>query len=665
MRIEAPQRIELQYNTIILIAIMLRRPAMKLNKIHIVNFRSIRDVEIITNPSCQIFIGINESGKSNLLKAISLLSPLRSIDKKDRRECRGDEEKNQTSYVEYQFEMDKKDMGINYEEIRPRIFTKDKFPTIALPEEALEIQAYYETHNQVSYICDINSGERVTKYATEEDACNIKLPGFVKKKESITVDSVLDTKGNPIQINDYYLFNSTNIEDSSKNLFEEATLEDLNGLYIKAVTDNLIRNLPHVVFWEYNNENVLPQSVPLQKFIESPDICVPLKEMFLLTGYTNISEVLSQVNEENDVGRFRSLLSKVSKSSTEYFNKVWKDYEKVSFDLQRNGENIDIYITEGENYYTCDVRSDGFKRFVTFLLLLSAKVENNEIKDAIIVIDEPDIGLHIKGQKNLVEELLKISGKNLVFYSTHSIFMIDYKRTDRHFIVRKEQEITTITQAGDSNYMDDEVLYNALGYSVFETLKATNIIFEGWSDKHVYDIALSADRTVPNNLKEVGTVHSSGTKDITPIAKCLELANRETYIISDSDQPAMEAKKRYEEDSKASAPWYMYTDLLPQLQINTLEDFIKHDTFLKYIQDLQDKYAIEEEFDTEGFVRKAVGRENYIKGWLEQCNSLQENVKDLTKELKERLYERLTVDDIEETYYEFLDELSRKIETAN
>jgi hypothetical protein len=37
----------------------------------------------------------------------------------------------------------------------------------------------------------------------------------------------------------------------------------------------------------------------------------------------------------------------------------------------------------------------------------------------------------------------------------------------------------------------------------------------------------------------------------------------------------------------------------------------------------------------------------------------------LAKELKEGLYERLTVDDIEETYYEFLDKLSRKIETAN
>ena len=638
---------------------------MRLNKIHIVNFRSIRDMEITTNPSCQIFIGVNESGKSNILKAISLLSPSRNIDKKDRREVGMTEEKYQEAYIEYQFEMDKKDMEINYGEILHQIYTKDKFPKIVLSDKVMEIEDYYANYDKVSYICDLNEGERRINYELEEEACFVKLADFVKKKEGVTVDSILDTDGNPIHINDHFLFNSTNIEDGRMDLFEEATLEDLNCLYTKAVMDNVGYNLPDVIFWEYNNENVLPQSVNLQEFMKSPDICVPLKEMFLLAGYTNINEVLSQAIEQDSVARFRNISKCVSNRSTEYLNKVWKDYEKISFELQIYGDKIDISILDEENYYSCDARSDGFKRFVTFLLLLSAKVENSEIKDAIIVIDEPDIGLHIKGQKNLVEELLKISKNNLVFYSTHSIFMIDNKRADRHFMVQKKSEITTITRAGNSNYTDDEVLYNALGYSVFETLKATNIIFEGWSDKHVYEIALSADRTVPNNLKEVGIVHSSGTKDITPIAKCLELANRETYIVSDSDQPATEAKKRYEQDSKASAPWYTYTEVLPQLQINTLEDFIKHDTFLKYIQDLQDKYAIEEEFDTEGFVRKTVGRENYIKGWLEQCNSLQENVKDLAKELKEGLYERLTVDDIEETYYEFLDELSRKIETAN
>ena len=622
-------------------------------------------MEITTNPSCQIFIGINESGKSNILKAVSLLSPKRKMDKNDIRAVGIAEDKNQEAYIEYQFEMDKQDMETNYAEIRDQIFTKDKFPTIALQDNILDIEDYYEVKNKASYICDLNSSDRTIKYEIEEETSFAKLPDFVKKKEDITVDSIPDIDGNMILLKDYFLFNSTNLEDASMDLFEEATLEDLNCLYTKTVIENVDYNLPEVVFWEYSNENVLPSRVNIKEFMATPETCVPLKEMFLLAGYSDINKTLSEAIEGSIRSDFRNVLNSVSKNSSEYLKRVWKDYQKIDFSLQKDGEDIVISIQDEENYYSCDERSDGFKRFVTFLLLLSAKVENNEIKDAIIVIDEPDIGLHIKGQKNLVEELLKISKNNLVFYSTHSIFMIDNKCKDRHFIVKKEQEITTTTQAGDSNYMDDEVLYNALGYSVFETLKATNIIFEGWSDKHVYNIALCADRTVPDTLKVVGTVHSSGTKDITPIAKCLELANRETYIISDSDRPGMEAKRRYEEDSKASAPWYTYTDLLPQLQINTLEDFIKHSTLLKCIQDLQDRYAIEEEFDAEEFREKAVSREKYIKDWLKRCDSLQGDVNDLIKELKEGLYERLTVDDIEEIYYEFLDELSRKIEAAN
>ncbi|MDP2788854.1 MAG: AAA family ATPase, partial [bacterium] len=46
---------------------------MKLNRVKIKNFRSIEDLEIKINPACRVLVGINESGKSNILHALALL----------------------------------------------------------------------------------------------------------------------------------------------------------------------------------------------------------------------------------------------------------------------------------------------------------------------------------------------------------------------------------------------------------------------------------------------------------------------------------------------------------------------------------------------------------------------------------------------------------------
>jgi predicted ATP-dependent endonuclease of OLD family len=56
---------------------------MRLNCIKIKNFRSIEELTITLEPRCRILVGINESGKTNILDALSLLSGDRAIIQKD------------------------------------------------------------------------------------------------------------------------------------------------------------------------------------------------------------------------------------------------------------------------------------------------------------------------------------------------------------------------------------------------------------------------------------------------------------------------------------------------------------------------------------------------------------------------------------------------------
>ena len=105
--------------------------------------------------------------------------------------------------------------------------------------------------------------------------------------------------------------------------------------------------------------------------------------------------------------------------------------------------------------------------------------------------------------------------------------MIDEKAIEKHYRICKEEEKTIAKKTNESNYMDEEVLYNAIGYSIFSSLKEKNIIFEGWRDKQLFKIALSSDKldeSVKSKFKNVGLAHAKGVisfKHITPIIERL------------------------------------------------------------------------------------------------------------------------------------------------
>ena len=76
---------------------------MRLDKAMIKNFRSVVDAEITFSPSCRILVGINESGKSNILQALSLLDPKVEFDREDIRNELHDEDPVKDCSVRFRF----------------------------------------------------------------------------------------------------------------------------------------------------------------------------------------------------------------------------------------------------------------------------------------------------------------------------------------------------------------------------------------------------------------------------------------------------------------------------------------------------------------------------------------------------------------------------------
>ena len=67
--------------------------------------------------------------------------------------------------------------------------------------------------------------------------------------------------------------------------------------------------------------------------------------------------------------------------------------------------------------------------------MVSIKIKNDGIKNNILLIDEPEIGLHPSSCSLFATRINKNIGRNnIVVISTHSTFMIDKEEVERHII---------------------------------------------------------------------------------------------------------------------------------------------------------------------------------------------------------------------------------------
>lgn len=215
-----------------------------------------------------------------------------------------------------------------------------------------------------------------------------------------------------------------------------------------------------------------------------------------------------------------------------------------------------------------------------------------------------------------------------------------------------------------SNYTEDEVLFNALGYSVFETLKPKNIIFEGWADKKVFMTALASSKGKEyKGLKDFGCVHASGVKTIISVAKDLELANRAYFVLSDSDNPAKQKRKEFEEKEACAGSWYTYDELVAG--IYTLEGFIKHAALKKAVIKTADKYPELKGFDATDLEKAHYRREESIKKFVQTVIADREVFQAVIAEIKNEVYSNITARDIEDSYYEFLKAVDEKLVIPN
>lgn len=396
---------------------------MNLKSIKIENFRSIKLLNLEINEIKKSFtyclLGINESGKSSILKAIDFFD---SIVVK----YPSDFHDNSLSvFVEFEYDVDK-------ETLKQIIKYIDEI--IKLPEE-------------VKKIIKVNS---------------------VKIRREHTIDG----KNNLINVfsNEMFCENYTLIGNViEKRTNESEQVLNMSSLINTHASDAFWKFCHKVILWRSTPEFLILDSIDLVKFGENPsEVSVPLLNCFKLIDI-NEEKIKEHINKLNTPNVIHNLQNKLGDAVTKHIRNVWPEHP-INIRFQIDNQKITFLIEDNNvshNVKTTEQRSDGFKQFLSFLLTISIENVKVELENSILLIDEPEVHLHPPAQINLLNELIKITSNtknNIVFFATHSNYMIDKSKLNRNLIVEKiNNEFTIIKKLEEKS-----TTYAEVNYEVFD-----------------------------------------------------------------------------------------------------------------------------------------------------------------------------------------------------
>lgn len=197
--------------------------------------------------------------------------------------------------------------------------------------------------------------------------------------------------------------------------------------------------------------------------------------------------MLSQLQGEEKSEERNQIANRASAVVTAEVRRLWKDRPlKVRFNL--DGAHFDTLVSDPTTTFDVEVnldeRSRGFRWFFSFYITFSADTDGGAAMNAILLLDEPGLYLHIQSQKDLLTHWEK-DFDNQIIFTTHSPFMIPIQTLDSLRTVNiSEIEGTTVTNNPTGDGRTLAPIRAALGYYYADSLfiGPNNLVVEGVTD---------------------------------------------------------------------------------------------------------------------------------------------------------------------------------------
>lgn len=481
---------------------------MKLKQFRIYNYRSISDSGPIEVAQLTALLGRNESGKSNLLRALHSLKPADDFQPLNRnkdfpRHRRLEECTDDTLVVSTIWELNDADRR----ELAALWARSGSAATVT-------ISRYYGKKRTVSFSGVV--AQEFDQKAITTKACKI-VPAVKAKAAKLegesrnTLGSAAEKFEAEIAAGSDAIGWATKAKPALAALRQALAAADVE---LSDTQDSHVVELEELADAIAGDED--GHAKARQWAVEKMPVFIYLDEYPELNGHQNIAEFLQRkgqnqltstdVNFEkmckvaglNPQELFQllgqkehetrnQLANRASAVITREIRRLWKDRSlKVRFDT--DAEHINTFISDPNATYDVEVnlneRSRGFQWFFSFYVTFAADTDGGAAEDAILLLDEPGLYLHAKSQRDLLTHL-EDDFRNQIIYTTHSPFMVPTHRLDSIRTVNIAEEAgTTVSNdpSGDSRTLFP--LQAALGYDLAQSLFVGphNLVVEGVTD---------------------------------------------------------------------------------------------------------------------------------------------------------------------------------------
>lgn len=364
---------------------------MKYKSFHIEKFKGIQNVDIdLSNNRILTLVGLNESGKTTILEAISLFYKLIKNDDLSIEDLNGFRPK-----------------GIDFTgkiKIEGRLLFEE--------EDILKIQNYWKTElnktknlevpKEFSYT--FNFEYKLHQYIRTSHSCRFCASQKGSKKSLFDSDNASWQR----------LINYIKKDLVPEILFYEDFIFDIPEKIKYSIGKELLDNKTKNKEWQLVLNDIL-KSVNNELSFQEHIVDIWFSDNN--TASNRLSKMEGELN------------SKITNSWKELFQKNNKklNFKEIKIKVEPvDAENINFSFevkTDEDKVFPINERSKGCKWFFSFLLF--TEFRKNRTGNILFLLDEPASNLHTYAQSKILEAIKGLSDKSMVIYSTHSEHLIN------------------------------------------------------------------------------------------------------------------------------------------------------------------------------------------------------------------------------------------------
>jgi len=423
---------------------------LRLRKFRIQAFRCIHDSGDIVVGDLAAFVGRNESGKTTILQALTMLDKDEVISELDLCDEMTEHLKSEIRIVEGDFELNQDETEIVKEKFpglqlkKLKIFRTNKNPEIQYDfgdikidqKEDENLEYWQNITKQLS-----NFVESIPNYISKKLDTDFFTGNTPKDKKIIQAE--LDEFDNTLQaiateeqqvISEWEETYTNIIKNVEKILIDNTESEALKNFIMDNLHPRFVyfsdykKILGNINLTEYIKESENGAAAGIE-YIEGFDRAETVRNLLYLAEL----EIEKLEELKNSPSKLIKFLNTASRNLTQRLNPSWKG-EAINVELRLNPGNIlSVVISDVHkdgtitNTGLLNRRAEGFKWTFSFIVNFAAETQRAELKEAILLLDEPARNLHPTQQTGISDLLKNLAGSNQVLYATHSPFMIfDY-----------------------------------------------------------------------------------------------------------------------------------------------------------------------------------------------------------------------------------------------